>query len=125
MPMLRTMKIAVIAVSMVNPVRSLGCKSAAACTVKAIRREAEVAAALMIFSNSGRHEVPSNRGRKTGPIAPMKYGDERDILNATMPIVAKLLRGIAGKGFDFKNSRRIDRNNAQSLWGPARLRSRG
>src|SRR4030088_496904 len=58
MPMLRTIKIAAIAVSMVNPVRSLGGKSAAACTVKVIRREAEVAAALMIFGNSGRHEVP-------------------------------------------------------------------
>src|SRR5882762_1055768 len=61
MPMLRTIKIAAIAVSMVNPVRSLGGKSAAACTVKVIRREAEVAAALMIFGNSVRHEVPSGR----------------------------------------------------------------
>ena len=52
----------------------------------------------------------------------MKYGDERDILNATMPIVATLLRGIPGKGFDFKNSRRIDRNNAQSLWGACTLK---
>jgi hypothetical protein len=57
--MLRTIKIAAIAVSMVNPVRSLGGKSAATCTVKVIRREA--AAALMIFGNSGRHAVPSGR----------------------------------------------------------------
>jgi hypothetical protein len=61
MPMLRTIKIAAIAVSMVNPVRSLGGKSAAACTVKVIRREAEVAAALMIFGNRGRPvKVPSS-----------------------------------------------------------------
>ena len=59
MPMLRTIKIAAIAVSMVNPVRSLGGKSAAPCTVKVIHREAEVAGALMSFGNSGRHEVPS------------------------------------------------------------------
>jgi hypothetical protein len=57
MPMLRTIKIAANAVSMVNPVRSRGGKGAAACTVKVIRREAEVAAALMISGNSGRHEV--------------------------------------------------------------------
>jgi hypothetical protein len=57
MLMLRTIKIAAIAVSMVNPVRSLGGKSAARRTVKVIRLEAEVAAALMIFRNSGRHEV--------------------------------------------------------------------
>jgi hypothetical protein len=36
MPMLRTTKIAAIAVSMVNPVRSLGGKSAAACTSKSV-----------------------------------------------------------------------------------------
>jgi hypothetical protein len=57
MPMLRTIKIAAIAVSMVNPVRSLRGKSAARRTVKVICLEAEVAAALMIFRNSGRHEV--------------------------------------------------------------------
>jgi hypothetical protein len=57
MPMLRTIKIAAIAVSMVNPVRSLGDKSAASRTVKVICLEAEVAVALMIFGNSGRHEV--------------------------------------------------------------------
>jgi hypothetical protein len=57
MPMLRMIKIAAIAVSMVNPVRSLGGKSAAPRTVKVICLEAEVAAALMIFGNSGRHEV--------------------------------------------------------------------
>ena len=57
MPMLRTIKIAAIAVSMVNPVRSLEGKSAAPRTVKVIRLEPEVAAALMIFGNSGRHEV--------------------------------------------------------------------
>jgi hypothetical protein len=59
MPMLRTTKIAAIAVSMVNPVRSLGGKSAAACTVKVIRREAEVAAIPMIFSNRERQCVPA------------------------------------------------------------------
>jgi hypothetical protein len=53
MPMLRTIKIAAIAVSMVNPARSPGGKSAASRTVKVIHLEAEVAAALMIFGNSG------------------------------------------------------------------------
>jgi hypothetical protein len=37
-----------------------------ACTVKVIRREAEVAAALMIFGNSGRHEVPSPGTNRCG-----------------------------------------------------------
>jgi hypothetical protein len=70
MPMLRTIKIAAIAVSMVNPVRSIGGKSAATCTVKVIRREAEVAAALMIFGNSGRHEGTFGTNRCRGLSAP-------------------------------------------------------
>jgi hypothetical protein len=59
----------------------------------------------------------TRRERKMGTIAPMKYRDERDILNATLPVVEKLLLGIAGKAFDFEDSRRIDRDNAQALWG--------
>jgi hypothetical protein len=51
-------KIAVTAVSMVNP-WGLESKSAARCTVKVIRRAAEVAAPLMIFGNSGRECMPA------------------------------------------------------------------
>ena len=58
MPMLRMIKIAVIAVSMANP-WGLESKSAAHCTVKVIRRAAEVAAPLMIFGNSGRECMPA------------------------------------------------------------------
>ena len=59
MPMLRMIIIAAIAVSMINPVRSHESKSAAQCTVKVIRRAAEVATVLMIFGNRGRQCVPA------------------------------------------------------------------
>jgi hypothetical protein len=59
MPMLRRIKIAVITVSMVNPVRPWKVRGAAHCTVKVIRRAAEVAAPLMIFGNSGRECMPA------------------------------------------------------------------
>ena len=59
MPMLRTIKIAAIAVSMVNPLRSWKASVAAHCTVKVIRQAADVAAALMIFGNRGRQCVPA------------------------------------------------------------------
>ena len=58
MPMLRMIKIAVMAVSMANPWGPES-KSAAHCTVKVIRRAAEVAAPLMIFGNSGRECMPA------------------------------------------------------------------
>jgi hypothetical protein len=54
MPMLRTIRIAVISVSMVNPVRSSEVRGAAHRTVKVIHQATEVATALMIFGNSGR-----------------------------------------------------------------------
>jgi hypothetical protein len=54
--------------------------------------------------------------KKTGPVAPMKYGDEREILLASLPIVEALYCWISGKGFSFEDSREIDRKNAQALW---------
>lgn len=58
----------------------------------------------------------THRERKAGPLAPMKYGDERDILNSTLPIVESLYCWINGKSFSFEQSRRIDRKNAEALW---------
>jgi hypothetical protein len=54
MPMLRTIRIAAISVSMVNPVGSGEVRGAAHRTVKVIHQATEVATALMIFGNNGR-----------------------------------------------------------------------
>jgi hypothetical protein len=58
----------------------------------------------------------TRRERKVGSIDPMKYGDEREVLNASMPIVQMLFCWENGKSFDFENSRDIDRKNAKALW---------
>jgi hypothetical protein len=58
----------------------------------------------------------TRREKKTGPVAPMKYGDERKILLASLPIVEALYCWINGKSFSFANSQKIDRNNAEALW---------
>jgi hypothetical protein len=58
----------------------------------------------------------TRRERKVGSIDPMKYGDEREMLNASMPIVQVLFCWVNGKSFDFENSREIDRENAKALW---------
>jgi hypothetical protein len=58
----------------------------------------------------------TRRERKVGSIDPMKYGDEREILNASLPIVQALFCWVNGKSFDFENSREIDRENAKALW---------
>jgi hypothetical protein len=54
--------------------------------------------------------------KKVGVVAPMRYGDERNILEATIPIVEVLYRGVNGKGFSIADSKEIDRQNAQALW---------
>jgi AbiU2 len=54
--------------------------------------------------------------KKAGPIPPMKYGDERKILLASLPIVEGLHCWVNGKSFSFANSQEIDRNNAEALW---------
>ena len=54
--------------------------------------------------------------KKRGSVAPMKYGDEWEVLNATLPIVEALYRWINGCSFSFTESRDIDRKNAESLW---------
>jgi hypothetical protein len=58
----------------------------------------------------------TRRERKVGSIDPMKYGDEREILNASLPIVQALFCWVNGTSFDFENSREIDRKNAKALW---------
>jgi len=58
----------------------------------------------------------TRRERKVGLIDPMKYGDEREMLNASLPIVQALFCWVNGKSFDFENSRKIDRENAKALW---------
>jgi hypothetical protein len=58
----------------------------------------------------------TRRERKLGPIDPMKYGDEREMLNASLPIVEALYCWINGTSFNFENSREIDQKNAKALW---------
>ena len=58
----------------------------------------------------------TRREKKVGPLSPVKYGDERDILDATLPIVEALYCWVNGTGFSFQDSREIDRKNAKALW---------
>jgi hypothetical protein len=58
----------------------------------------------------------TRRERKVGPLDPVKYGDERAILDASLPIVQALHSAVNGTGFDFENSRLINQKNAKALW---------
>src|SRR5262249_4621749 len=54
--------------------------------------------------------------RKIGDVAPMKYGDERILLNASLPIMEAFHLWVNGTSFSFEESRQIDRSHAEALW---------
>jgi AbiU2 len=54
--------------------------------------------------------------RKVEPLPSMRYGDERDMLDSTIPIVEALYCWVNGKSLSFQQSREIDRKNAKALW---------
>jgi AbiU2 len=54
--------------------------------------------------------------QKSGPIDPMKYRDEHELLDATVPIVDTLHCWVNGSNIAFDDFRRIARKNAEALW---------
>jgi AbiU2 len=60
--------------------------------------------------------VESRRERNVGPVDPVKYGDERIMLEASLRIATALMCWVRGASFDFEDSRKIDRANAEALW---------
>ena len=62
------------------------------------------------------HSLTETNLEKAGPVAPMKYGDERTLLFESLPIVEALHCWINGKSFSFANSQEIARDNAEALW---------
>jgi hypothetical protein len=62
------------------------------------------------------HSLTETRREKSGPIAPMQYGDERWVLEETLPIVEALYCWVNGCSFSFDDSRKVDRKNAKALW---------
>ena len=63
------------------------------------------------------HALTASRDEKKGvAFAPRQPGDERDILDKTIPIVEKLHCWINGASFDLNSSRETDRKYAESLW---------
>jgi hypothetical protein len=62
------------------------------------------------------HSLTKTRREKHAPVPPMKNGDETDLLNASIPIVERLYRGITNRGFSIKDSQDIDQENATALW---------
>jgi AbiU2 len=84
---------------------------------RAILASPKYASIMNLRNKSLAHSLSETRRENVGSVAPMKYGDERDVLEATLPIVETLYCWVAGASFSLRDSRNIHRKNAQALWG--------
>jgi AbiU2 len=62
------------------------------------------------------HSLESTRREKTGPIRPMKYGDETELLNKTFAIAEALHNGINQTSYSFADSQKIHKRQSKALW---------
>jgi hypothetical protein len=63
------------------------------------------------------HLLAYTRREKHGPVDPVKYGYETELLKRSLQIIEALYFGVCGTSLDFDNSRRIDKKYAKALWG--------
>jgi hypothetical protein len=85
--------------------------------VRIILKSPRLASIMNLRHKHLAHSLEQTRlERKTGHVAPMKYGDEREVLNASLPIVKALYCWVNGTSFSFEDSRKIDRQYAEALW---------
>jgi AbiU2 len=62
------------------------------------------------------HSLERTKRETHGLIAPMKYGDETAVLEQSVPIIERLYCWVSGASFSIGDTRRIDEENATSLW---------
>lgn len=62
------------------------------------------------------HSLETTRREKSGPVQPMKYGDETKVMDASISILESLYCWVNGTSFSIENSQRIDQKNAEALW---------
>jgi AbiU2 len=89
---------------------------AAMAEARAIMASPQLASIMNIRDKHLAHSLERTWREKHGPIAPMKYGDETSVLELSAPVVEQLYCWVNGKSFSIAESRRIDEENASSLW---------
>jgi AbiU2 len=62
------------------------------------------------------HSLTQTRRERVGPVQPMKYRDETELLDESIPIVEALFTWVNGVSFSIAKSRENYRKDAQILW---------
>jgi hypothetical protein len=63
--------------------------------------------------------------KKTGPVAPMKHGDEGPVLDASIAIVEALNSWVNDVSLSFEAARTVDRKCAEALWNACTFKIEG
>jgi hypothetical protein len=63
--------------------------------------------------------------KKTGPMAPMKHGDEGPVLDASIAIVEVLNSRVNDVSLSFEAARAVDRKCAEALWNACTFKIEG
>lgn len=83
---------------------------------RAILSSPRLASVMNLRDKHLAHSLTTTRREKRAPVQPMKFGDETDLLNASVPIVERLYCWVNGKAFSIGDSQGIDQENAEALW---------
>lgn len=62
------------------------------------------------------HALETTRAEEKAPVAPMRYGDEQELLTKTTTIIESMYLWITGTNFDLEDNRQLQRKRAEALW---------
>jgi hypothetical protein len=68
------------------------------------------------------HSLTITSKEKQRPVPPANYGDETQILDASIPIVEAIYCWVNGGSVSIDNSRQINERNAEALWRGCRIK---
>jgi hypothetical protein len=83
---------------------------------KIIKASDRLASVMNLRDKHLAHSLTASYREKDGPIPPMNFGDETELLKASIPIVERLYCWVAGASFSIAVSEEIDQKNAEALW---------
>jgi hypothetical protein len=83
---------------------------------RAILSSQRLASVMNLRDKHLAHSLTTTRREKRAPVPPMQFGDETELLNASIPIVERLYCWVNGASFSVLDSQDIDQKNAESLW---------
>jgi hypothetical protein len=84
--------------------------------VRAIVSSAQLESMMNLRHKHLAHSLTETRREKSGPVQPMKVGDETDLMNRSIPIIEKLYCWVNGTSFQISESQSIGQENAAALW---------